>query len=458
MKSKKLKAIITLIGATAIIVTGVVACRSKKQEAQKETQQQIEEKVENSDVITSINDDTTNKNLNKRKDEEVINGDRSDIKDLFTKIDEVRSGDRVDINDTSQDKQIKEDSKKETNKKDEIKKPIIVQPTVVEKPIERPVEKPIKPNNNKPSNKPIEKPVEKPNNKPVEKPVEKPDNKPVEKPQEDEGKVIATAYVKADSLNVRSGEGKDYEIIGSLTEGTKVEIVKIGDNWNKIKYKNGYGYVANKYLSDKPIEKPDEKPDDKPVEKPDNKPDEDKVLGIAYVTSSTLDVKEKESDNSKTLGTLKYGNKVEVLGQSGLWYKIKYNGGHGYVYNNLTDQDINNIKYEYMSELSQQTFNAINQFRKENGVKELKFSQECADIAKKQAEENAHNVTAEHDFDEIALYNNTGTTESFINQWANSQIHKKDLLDTRVSMAGVGVYKDSTGRYFVVCRFQSDNE
>lgn len=115
------------------------------------------------------------------------------------------------------------------------------------------------------------------------------------------------------------------------------------------------------------------------------------------------------------------------------------------------------MKYEYMSELSKETFNAINKFREKNGVKPLEFSQECANIAKKQAQENAKKVTAEHDFDEIGLYNYKGTAESFINQWANSPIHKKDLLNANSKAAGVGVYKDSTGRYFVICKFENND-
>lgn len=125
----------------------------------------------------------------------------------------------------------------------------------------------------------------------------KPIEKPVEKPHKEENKVIKIMYVTADTLNVREGAGTDFDRIGQLNKGTKVEVVKVGEYWDKIKFDGKYGYVFNKYLSDS-----------KPVEKPE------KVLGIAYVNSKTLDVKAKESEDSKTLGTLKYGDKVELLG------------------------------------------------------------------------------------------------------------------------------------------------
>lgn len=60
--------------------------------------------------------------------------------------------------------------------------------------------------------------------------------------------VNETGVVTADSLNVRSGYSVDYGIIGTLSKGSRVEIVAKKDNWYKIKYKNGYGYVSGAYI------------------------------------------------------------------------------------------------------------------------------------------------------------------------------------------------------------------
>lgn len=56
--------------------------------------------------------------------------------------------------------------------------------------------------------------------------------------------------VTTGNVNVRSGASTDYDVIGTLTTGTQVQIVS-QDNatgWYKIKYNNDYGYVSNKYV------------------------------------------------------------------------------------------------------------------------------------------------------------------------------------------------------------------
>lgn len=56
--------------------------------------------------------------------------------------------------------------------------------------------------------------------------------------------------VTTGNVNVRSGASTDYDILGTLTTGTKVQIVGQDSvtGWYKIKYNNDYGYVSNKYV------------------------------------------------------------------------------------------------------------------------------------------------------------------------------------------------------------------
>ena len=61
-----------------------------------------------------------------------------------------------------------------------------------------------------------------------------------------------TMYVKVESdfLKIRKGPGKDYEQIGSLTNGMTVTVVALTDtNWYKLQ--DGY-YVSGDYLSETP--------------------------------------------------------------------------------------------------------------------------------------------------------------------------------------------------------------
>lgn len=65
-----------------------------------------------------------------------------------------------------------------------------------------------------------------------------------------EEKVIETGTVDVSySLNVRSGPSGSDERIGYLLNGQTVEIYEISDNWAKIKYGDGYGYISMSYIN-----------------------------------------------------------------------------------------------------------------------------------------------------------------------------------------------------------------
>ncbi len=57
------------------------------------------------------------------------------------------------------------------------------------------------------------------------------------------GKVTASS-----SLNVRSGAGTNYSIIGSLKTNDTVEILETLNGWYKIKFNNTTGYVSSQYI------------------------------------------------------------------------------------------------------------------------------------------------------------------------------------------------------------------
>ncbi|MBN9646298.1 SH3 domain-containing protein [Terrisporobacter glycolicus] len=63
--------------------------------------------------------------------------------------------------------------------------------------------------------------------------------------------VIKKGKINTNTLNVRSSASTNSSKLGTLSKGTIVEIVKVEkDGWNKIKYKNGYGYISSSYVVD----------------------------------------------------------------------------------------------------------------------------------------------------------------------------------------------------------------
>ena len=138
-------------------------------------------------------------------------------------------------------------------------------------------------------------------------------------PDGDNQNSVNTGTITADRLNIRSGYGTNYSVIGTLTNGSKVEIVESQNGWYKIKYNGTYGYVSGDYV------KVDEQ------SKPDVKPEEPTVKNTGVVNATTLNVRSGYGANYSKIGTLTNGTKVEIVENQNGWYKIKYNGGYGYV-------------------------------------------------------------------------------------------------------------------------------
>ncbi|YAR62732.1 C40 family peptidase [Bacillus cytotoxicus] len=64
---------------------------------------------------------------------------------------------------------------------------------------------------------------------------------------------IGDYYVNASALNVRSGEGTNYRIIGALPHGHKVQVLSENSGWSKINYNGQTGYIGTRFLSKTPV-------------------------------------------------------------------------------------------------------------------------------------------------------------------------------------------------------------
>ncbi len=121
-----------------------------------------------------------------------------------------------------------------------------------------------------------------------------------------------TGVVTANTLNVRSGYGTSYSKVGTLKNGDKVEIVESKNGWHKIKFNGGYGYVSGEYIN---------------VDGDTS----NQISKIGIVTATRLNVRNGYGTHCYVIGTLKNGDKVEIVESNNGWHKIKFNGGYGYV-------------------------------------------------------------------------------------------------------------------------------
>ncbi len=127
-----------------------------------------------------------------------------------------------------------------------------------------------------------------------------------------------TATVNADVLNVRSGKGTDTSIVGTIRNGETVTVLDDSDaTWIKIKTSSGLeGYVHKDYLNFG-----------------SNTGGGSSTAKYAQVTADVLNVRSGMGTEYSKIGSVSYGEIVEVLDDSNAgWAKIKTSSGlEGYV-------------------------------------------------------------------------------------------------------------------------------
>lgn len=148
-------------------------------------------------------------------------------------------------------------------------------------------------------------------------------------PSIDSNKVYAAGEkgVVADGpLNVRSGAGTTYKVLGSVDKGYSFTVTgtakdKSGTKWYKFSYKSKTGYVSSKYVNIK----------------------HGSVISMTNtkgtVTTSSLNVRKGPDTSYSKLGTMKKGKTFSVTGKvtnkyGKLWYRLTYDGKTGYVSSN----------------------------------------------------------------------------------------------------------------------------
>jgi uncharacterized protein YgiM (DUF1202 family) len=125
---------------------------------------------------------------------------------------------------------------------------------------------------------------------------------------------VTEIAVKATAnVNVRSGPGTGYTVIGSLQKGESVIKTGTNGNWTIIRYFGQTGYVYSKYLTDGTV--------------PGGTP-------LSNVMEATTDVNVRKGPGTGYAidGWLNKGDRVVKLGTSGSWAKIEWKGGTAYVY------------------------------------------------------------------------------------------------------------------------------
>lgn len=116
--------------------------------------------------------------------------------------------------------------------------------------------------------------------------------------------------ISSSRLNVRELPNSNSKVLGTLSPNTQIGVTKFIDEWAEFNYNGQFAYVSSKYIA---------------------KIDTEKVRLFKVVSASHLNVRHQPSTNAQVLGTLREGEEIEVLSNTGTWAKIRYKNNIGYV-------------------------------------------------------------------------------------------------------------------------------
>ena len=115
---------------------------------------------------------------------------------------------------------------------------------------------------------------------------------------------------------IRAEASTESEIIGRLGKGASAEVLEKGAEWTKIVSGKCEGYVSNEYLKygleAKALAERD-------------------CNFVAVVTADALKIRSGASEDSKTKGLLKKGEKLVMIAEENGWIKVKYNDSEYYI-------------------------------------------------------------------------------------------------------------------------------
>lgn len=133
-------------------------------------------------------------------------------------------------------------------------------------------------------------------------------------------KSVDHRVVTGNSVNFRKGPGKNYNSIGKLNKGDRVEYLETVGSWIKVKYNSNEGFVHSNYIS---------------TSSNTGESNEDtSVKSEKQVTGNRVNFRKGPGTSYSIITSLNKGTKVGYISESNGWAKISYNGNIGYMSTN----------------------------------------------------------------------------------------------------------------------------
>ena len=129
--------------------------------------------------------------------------------------------------------------------------------------------------------------------------------------------------ITAETLNVRSGPGSNFEVLYMVNKDDRVTITDTSNGWHKVRNsEDKEGWISSKYIS---------------ISESSETVSRSSSYEQKEVNTNGLNMRSGASTSYRVITTLNKGTKVEVISESNGWSKIKYDGRLGYVYSIYLD-------------------------------------------------------------------------------------------------------------------------
>ncbi|CEQ13908.1 C40 family peptidase [Paraclostridium sordellii] len=133
-------------------------------------------------------------------------------------------------------------------------------------------------------------------------------------------KSVDHRVVTGNSVNFRKGPGANYNSIGKLNKGDRVEYLETVGSWIKVKHNSNEGFVHSNYIS---------------TSSNTGESNEDtSVKSEKQVTGNRVNFRKGPGTSYSIITSLNKGTKVGYISENNGWAKISYNGNIGYMSTN----------------------------------------------------------------------------------------------------------------------------
>jgi N-acetylmuramoyl-L-alanine amidase len=137
------------------------------------------------------------------------------------------------------------------------------------------------------------------------------------KGQESTQSLSTLGTITVDGLRVRNGPGLNFQTIGHLNNGVQVSILEKNENWIKISNSEIEGWVSSEFVS---------------VTNGQASNQINESIGTtAIITVDSLNVRNAASLQSKIIGKLQKGEKIEIVSSTKEWVEFNFNGQKAWI-------------------------------------------------------------------------------------------------------------------------------